>query len=217
MEERSGETDRQEAVDEMGRGVESTVERPAAAKGGRSKQGDDTPAELPIGVESRGPARVGVTTTERPAVLEEHVMGGITIKELEMMPKLAEIRRLKEIPVGGITNIEPEVLGAIAGVAAQAVEGVASLGGTSLRRSLRERVGGAERRARGVSVEVGRREVILDINVRVIYGYSIPTTVSMVRHNVADRLLNLCGLIAKEINIKVVGIEFPSRLPGRVE
>ena len=131
---------------------------------------------------------------------------------------MEEISRLEEIPVGGTTtNIEPEVIGAMAGVAAQAVEGVASLGTTSLRRTIRERMGGAERKARGIDVEAGRREVILDINLRIIYGYSIPETVVKVRETVADRLLQLCGLVAKEINIRVSGMEFPARMPGRVQ
>ena len=130
---------------------------------------------------------------------------------------MEEIRQLEEIPVGGTTNIEAEVIGAIAGVAAQSVEGVASLGTTSLRRTIRERVGGAERRSRGVEVEVGRREVIVDINLRVVYGYSIPATVIKVREIVADRLIRFCGLVAKEINIRVVAIEFPARMPGRVQ
>jgi uncharacterized alkaline shock family protein YloU len=38
-----------------------------------------------------------------------------------------------------------------------------------------------------------------------------------VRQNVARRVLEMCGLVAKEININVVGIEFPDRMPGRVE
>jgi uncharacterized alkaline shock family protein YloU len=97
------------------------------------------------------------------------------------------------------------------------VEGVSSLGSASLPRAFRERLGNAERRARGVEVEVGKREVVLDISMRVIYGYSVPKTVVKVRQIVADRLLNLCGLVAKEINIRVTSIEFPERMPGRVQ
>ncbi len=145
------------------------------------------------------------------------VMGHLTIRELEMMSKMEEIRRLEEIPVGGMTNIQPEVIGAIAGVATQSVDGVASLGTTSLRRTLSERLGGAERRARGVQVEVGTREAILDISLKVAYGHSIPTVVAAVRRAVAANLLTLCGLVAKEINVRVVGMEFPDRMPGRVE
>ena len=196
---------------------EVLAEHPTAAKAKRSGRSEETVPEEPGvgGTDSAGEPEEA--RGKKPAVPEGRVMKGLTVKELEMMPKLEQISRLEEIPVGGTTNIEAEVIGAITGVAAQAVEGVASLGATSLRRTLRERVGGAERRARGVAVEVGRREVILDISVRVIYGYSIPSTVIKIRQNVADRLLYLCGLLAKEINVKVVGIEFPARMPGRVQ
>ena len=138
-------------------------------------------------------------------------------KEQEMVPRLAELERLQEIEVGGETEIDDEVIGAVAGVATREIEGVSSLGTSSIRRTIAERVGGAEQRARGVAVEAGRREAILDIELRVVYGYSIPETVVKVRQNVARRVLELCGLVSKEININVVGIEFPDRMPGRVE
>ena len=78
-------------------------------------------------------------------------------------------------------------------------------------------MGGADQRARGVAVEAGKREAILDIELRIIYGFSLPETVVKVRHNVARRVIELCGLVAKEININVVGIEFPDRESSRVE
>ena len=139
------------------------------------------------------------------------------ITEQEMSPRLAEIEKLQEIQVGGETEINDEVIGSIAGVAAREIDGVSSLGTSSIRRTIAERVGGVETRSRGVGVEAGRREAILDIDLRVIYGYSIPETVVKVRQNVARRVLEMCGLVAKEININVVGIEFPDRMPGRVE
>ena len=216
MYEKGRDNDGNQAVEEMQR-VEDVLGELSAAKAGRSKKGSELPQENPPPVEDDVPQGLVETSKQLPAMLQGRVMGGLTITELEMMPKMEEISRLKEIPVGGSTNIEPEVIAAIAGVAAEAVEGVAALGTTSLRRIIRERVGGAERRARGVSVEVGRREVVLDIQVRVIYGYSVPKTVISLRQNVADRLLKLCGLVAKEINIRVTGIEFPERMPGRVE
>ena len=139
------------------------------------------------------------------------------IKEQEMVNRLAEIQKLEEIQVGGETAIDDEVIGAIAGVAAREIDGVASLGTSSIRRTVAERVGGREQRARGVGVEAGRREAILDIDIRVVYGFSIPQTVVQVRQNVANRVLELCGLVTKEININVVGIEFPEKGSGRVE
>ena len=144
-------------------------------------------------------------------------MTELKINERAMSPRLAEIDQLQEIQVGGVTNIEDEVIGAIAGMAAREVDGVSSLGTSSIRRTISERVGGHERRARGVAVEAGKREAALDVDLNVVYGHSIPEVIVKVRQNVARRVLELCGLVAKEINVNVVGMEFPERMQGRVE
>jgi uncharacterized alkaline shock family protein YloU len=138
------------------------------------------------------------------------------IKEEEMKRKLEEIEKTEEIVVGGETSIDDEVIAAIAGVAAREVEGVASLGTSSIRRILAERLGGAQQRARGVDVEAGKKEAIVDLTLNIIYGFSIPQIVIDVRKTVAVRLLEIAGLIAKEINVSVVGIEFPERMPGKL-
>ena len=144
-------------------------------------------------------------------------LSSMTVKDLEMMPKLEELRRLETIPVGGTTNISEEVIAAIVSVATKEVPGVADVGISSFRQILAERLGGSERKARGVSVEAGRREAIVDITMKMTYGYSIPNTIIAVRQNVADRLIKLCGLIAKEVNIRISSLEFPERMPGRVQ
>lgn len=130
---------------------------------------------------------------------------------------MAEQVKVKEGAIAGETSIHDDVIASIAGVAAKEVQGVASLGASSMRRSLAESVGGAERRARGVMVEAGKKEAILDLTLRVIYGFSIPKVVDEVRWVVATRLQEMTGLIAKEINISIVGIEFPERMPGKLE
>ncbi len=139
------------------------------------------------------------------------------IREEEMAEKLEELERVEEFVVAGETSIDDEVIASVAGVAAQEVEGVASLGRTSVRRSVAEALGTAERRARGVEVEVGKKEAIVDLALNVIYGFSIPKIVIEVRKKVATRLLEVAGLVAKEINVQVVGIEFPERAPGKLE
>ncbi len=139
------------------------------------------------------------------------------IRDTEMETRMAEIRNLETIEVIGQTEINDDVIGAIAGIAAREIEGVASLGANSIRRAITERVAGSERKARGVGVEAGHREAILDIDLRVIYGFSIPEIVMMVRQNVARRVLEMCGLVAKEININVTSIEFTDKSPSRVE
>ena len=138
-------------------------------------------------------------------------------RDQETIPTLAELEKIDTIEVGGETAIDDEVIGAVAGVAAREVEGISSLGTRSIKRSIAERMGSREQRARGVEVEAGRREAILDIDVRVLYGYSIPETVVKVRQNVARRVLETFGLVTKEININVVGIDFADRMPGRLD
>lgn len=223
MTERSVDGDTRGASYEIGRGEDVLVETPTSAeeegpKRSSRRRGDPSP-EVPAVPNDEGFGTTETSATQKPGTPDDkrQVMGGITVRELEMLPNMEEIARLIEIPVGGVTNIEPQVIGALAGVAARSVPGVANLGNTSLQRSIRERFGSAESRARGVEVEVGRREAIVDISFKAIYGYSIPDMVVKVRHSVAATLLQLAGLLAKEINIRVTGIEFPERMPGRVD
>ena len=139
------------------------------------------------------------------------------IQEQEMVARLQEVSEIEEIEVGGDTSIEDEVIGAVVGIAAKEVDGVSSLGRQSLRRAIAEKGGGVEKRARGVDVEAGRREAILDLEMKVFYGFSIPEIVIKVRILVAHRVLELLGLVTKEININVVGVDFHDRMPPRVE
>jgi uncharacterized alkaline shock family protein YloU len=118
----------------------------------------------------------------------------------------------EQIEPQGTLIIKDEVVAIIAGTAAREVEGVYALGAggaSSVRRTLAERLGGAPEKARGVNVEVGLKEATVNLELRVIYGYSIPKVATKVRQNVADKILNLCGLATKEVNINIVDIYFP--------
>ena len=115
------------------------------------------------------------------------------IEEQEMSTRLREIATLDELVVGGETSIDDGVVAAITGMAAKEVEGVSEIGGRSLRRTVAERVAGANEHARGVEVEAGRKEAILDLEMRVLYGFSVPEIVIKVRQLVAQRVLELLG------------------------
>ena len=133
-----------------------------------------------------------------------------------MQTNSAQAQQPGQLQVAGETHIGNEVIASIVGMAARDVEGVASLGKSSVGTAIGERVGSRETRARGVAVEAGRKEAILAIELRVVYGFSIPQVVEKVRESVAQRILALCGLVAKEIRVNIVGIEFPDKLPGRL-
>jgi len=131
---------------------------------------------------------------------------------MEQLPK-----DVVEYGGGGETTIADEVVASIAGVAAREVEGVASVGKGSVRRMLAERLAGAEEKARGVEVEVGKIEAVVDLSLNVVYGFNIPKIIAEVRKKVASRLSDLAGLDAKEINVHIVGIEFPEKAEKKVK
>ncbi|MCD6568215.1 MAG: Asp23/Gls24 family envelope stress response protein [Dehalococcoidia bacterium] len=123
----------------------------------------------------------------------------------------------EEIITQGETIIGDEVVASIAGLAAKEVAGVATLGKSSVRRALTEHLGGTGEKSRvGVAVEVGKKEAIVDLQLSVIYGFNIPTLVNEVRKKVAMRLLEITGLIAKEINLRIVSVEFQEKKPEKM-
>ncbi|MDY6834353.1 MAG: Asp23/Gls24 family envelope stress response protein [Chloroflexota bacterium] len=138
-------------------------------------------------------------------------------QDTEMAAKIAELESGAEYTIGGETNISDEVIGSIAALAAREVEGIANIGLSSVTRTLSETFGGAEKKARGVKVEHGKKEAILDLSIQVVYGFSIPQIVVEVRKKVGAGLLEMAGLIAKEININITGIAFPEKMPGKIE
>ena len=139
------------------------------------------------------------------------MVNNITVTEKEMTPRMQEVTSITELDVNGKTTINDDVIASIASMAAKEVQGVADIG----KRTIRGVFG--DKKAQGVQVESGSREAILDMDVKVMYSFSIPEVVINVRHAVARRVLEMLGLVTKEININVIGIDFPEKMPGRVE
>ena len=119
--------------------------------------------------------------------------------------------------VPGATKVEPNVIAAIVGHVVGNVSGVDRLGNTGgILRAVADTVRSpASARATGVGVEAGQKEAIVDLDVVMVYGHRIPSVVQEVREVVAQELFDQIGLVAKEINVGVVGIEFPSGTPTR--
>jgi len=135
--------------------------------------------------------------------------------EEEMTEKMEEMgRQERDYVIAGQTDISDEVLSAIAAMAAREIEGVADVGSGTVRRMFMRNV---QRQASGASVQAGKKEAIIDLSIKMIYGFSLPQLVIDIRKRVGTRLLEMAGLIAKEINIRVIGIQFPERMPGRYE
>lgn len=132
------------------------------------------------------------------------------------------VGRMIDSVVQGKTIMADGVIAKIVGIAAREVDGVHDLvgsGPTATLSGLASRVTGGDQRAQGVLVEVGEREVAVDLRMVVLYGVNIPQLADVVRRNISNRVSGITGLIVKEVNINVVDLFFPedSTHPSRVE
>jgi uncharacterized alkaline shock family protein YloU len=108
-------------------------------------------------------------------------------------------------PVAGAADwrVSEEAVAAIAALAASEVDGVALVGGSPLGRH-----GG-----RGVRVELGTREVALDVYLHVRYRARIPEVAQRVQERVREAVEGMTGLRVVQVDVYVQGLEGGSR-PG---
>lgn len=109
----------------------------------------------------------------------------------------------------GQTKIADVVVQKIANLSAREVPGVRDLGGGTARTigALRGRIPGAgTSHGQGVTVEVGERQVAVDLDVLIEYGAAIPDLARAVRQNVIAAIEEMTGLEVVEVNITVVDV-----------
>ncbi|WP_447968505.1 Asp23/Gls24 family envelope stress response protein [Nitrospira sp. M1] len=125
----------------------------------------------------------------------------------------------------GKTTIADDVVAKMVTLAAKEIDGIYDIGSQKLGdqlTGLTQRLSGHGSSEQGVQVEVGEREVAIDLSVIAQYGVRIPDLTAAVRRNVIDRVERLLGLVVKEMNIKVSGLHLPEQEkaappPKRVE
>ncbi|MFW6021915.1 MAG: Asp23/Gls24 family envelope stress response protein [Halanaerobiaceae bacterium] len=105
----------------------------------------------------------------------------------------------------GTIKIANEVVAIIASLAASEIEGVASMSG-GVGSGIAEMLG----HKKGVKVETGEDECVVDLSVIVEYGISIPEVAESIQSNVKQAIESMTGLNAVEINIHVQGVHFAS-------
>src|SRR5215210_1327792 len=118
----------------------------------------------------------------------------------------------------GSTTINDGVVSRIAGMAAGEVEGV-RMGGSVSRTAggILESVTGSDSQKRGVSVEVGRVETAIDLNMGIEYGRNILELVAQVRGRITERVESLTGLRITELNVTINDIIFTDDENGQEE
>lgn len=104
----------------------------------------------------------------------------------------------------GEVKIASDVVAAIAGLAANEVDGVDSMAGNITN----ELIGmlGMKNLSKGVKVVMEEGTVRVDIAINVIYGYSIPKITKQVQEKVSQQIENMTGLIVPEVNVRVAGV-----------
>lgn len=107
----------------------------------------------------------------------------------------------------GELKIANEVVGIIAGLAATEVSGVAGMSG-GIAGGIAEMLG-HRNLSKGVKVDVGEHDCIVDLYVIIEYGHSIPEVASQIQENVKRTIEVMTGLDVVEVNLHVLGVHFP--------
>ena len=134
----------------------------------------------------------------------------------------AQLQPTADLPKAGLvtdrgeTIIAPLVIEKIATRAASEVDGVGGVVETGLSRLLPWSIGDAG--PARASAAVGADTVTVDLTVNVLYPEPVAAVTNRVRAQVTQRLAQLCGLQATEVNIAVPSlVPPPRRVRRRVE
>lgn len=114
--------------------------------------------------------------------------------------------------LGGF-KISEDVVAAIASLAASEVDGVAGLHG-GLVGDLSQMLG-KRSLGKGVKVELGTREVAIDLYLVVKYGISIPAVAQETQERVKQAVESMTGLTVVEVNVHVRGVSFDDEDHGK--
>lgn len=107
----------------------------------------------------------------------------------------------------GELKIANDVVGIIAGLAATEVPGVAGMSG-GIAGGIAEMLG-HRNLSKGVKVEVGEHDCVVDLYVIIEYGFSIPEVATQIQENVKRTIEVMTGLDVLEVNLHVLGVQFP--------
>ena len=102
----------------------------------------------------------------------------------------------------GTVNINEEVIATIAAAAVREVDGIVSLGGTSVddQKLSRKTIG------KGIRVILGEDNVEVECNLVVLYGHSVVEIAKNVQNGVANAIESMAGLKVSRVDVNITGI-----------
>ncbi|MBU3829880.1 MAG: Asp23/Gls24 family envelope stress response protein [Candidatus Limosilactobacillus merdavium] len=104
----------------------------------------------------------------------------------------------------GTIQVAPRVIEIIAGVAANEIDGVSKMHG-SIANSVGELLGRSDQR-RGVKLSNQNDNLVIDIDVYIDYGVSVPKLAAKIQDKVKQQVALMTDLEVSEVNIHVKGI-----------
>ncbi|MCW2287087.1 Asp23/Gls24 family envelope stress response protein [Leucobacter luti] len=113
--------------------------------------------------------------------------------------------------LGGKTTIEDGVVAKIAGIAAREVAGVYALGGGAARvvGAIRDVLNTTDL-SQGISVEVGEKQVAVDVTIVAEYPAALQQVAGEVRAAIYRAMQHLVGMEVTEVNVTVNDVHIPS-------
>jgi len=127
----------------------------------------------------------------------------VEVKEEQEIQVTPSSDVVSDADVQGI-NISEEVVATIAGLAAQEVKGVNSLNASGI-----SEVFGMK--TKGVKVQVGEKDAVIDISLTVDYGARIPDIAWEVQNRVKTQVETMTGLNVVSVNVHVQGVVMPKK------
>jgi len=119
----------------------------------------------------------------------------------------------------GKTTIAPEVVTQLVEIAAKKVQGIHSIAKQGIGEQIAEftqRFSGKFQSGQGIVVEVGEREVAIDLRIIAHYGVKVSDLAASLRGSIIEQIESLLGLVVKEVNIQVSGLFFPENKPAEM-
>lgn len=115
----------------------------------------------------------------------------------------------------GSVRISNDVVAIIAGVAATEIKGVVGMSG-GITGGITELLG-MKNLSKGVKVEVGDKEAIIDMFLVVEYGSDLAKVGKEVQDNVKASVENMTGLNVVNVNVNIQGISIPKEQKPETE
>lgn len=106
-------------------------------------------------------------------------------------------------------SYEDKVIKKIAGIATDDIPGIVTLSG-GLIGSITDKFRNAEDKTKGITAEVGEKQVALDINVVCEYGKNIPELFDALIESVSKAVTQMTGLAVMEVNMHVEDVLPPA-------